>query len=185
MNSCHVVILVSATLLWAPSSFAVPPPYSSAAKQEADKLAQLPSITPHGRAMDRSGRKQKGLASYCAKHFIHRKMANGQRFEPNANVAASKTLPLGTTAKITNVQNGKSAMVKVEDRGPYVDGRVVDLAPTVADQLKMKKQGVAPVMVAPVAVPLPGGEVKLGAGAAETSPEQVQKAADETAQTAR
>jgi rare lipoprotein A len=112
-------------------------------------------------------------------------MANGQRFEPNANVAASKTLPLGTTAKITNVQNGKSAMVKVEDRGPYVDGRVVDLAPTVADQLKMKKQGVAPVMVAPVAVPLPGGEVKLGAGAAETSPEQVQKAADETAQTAR
>ena len=101
--------------------------------------------------MDHSGRKQKGRASYYADRFANRKMANGNRFNPNSDTAASKTLPLGTTAKVTNVQNGKSATVKVEDRGPYVDGRVVDLTPKVADELDMRKQGVAPVIVAPIA----------------------------------
>jgi len=182
MNSYRVAGLVSAMLLWAPFSFAVPPPDSPAAKREAEKLAQLPPIMPHGRP-DYSGRKQKGRASYYAKHFTDRKMADGHRFDPNANVAASKTLPLGTTAKVTNLQNGRSAMVRVEDR--LRGWRVVDLAPKVADQLDMKKQGGATVVVAPVAVPLPSGEVKLGAGAAESSPEQVQKATEETAQAAR
>jgi rare lipoprotein A len=147
---------------------------------EAEELAQLPPVRP-GSRIDHSGRKQEGKASYYAEHFANRKMADGRRFNPNADVAASKTLPLGTTAKVTNVQNGKSMMVKVEDRGPFVDGRVVDLAPKVADQLDIKKQGVAPVIVAPVAVPLPDGSVKLGAGAAGASPEELQKATELTA----
>jgi rare lipoprotein A len=149
--------------------------------QEAEELAQLPPIKP-GSRIDHSGRKQEGKASYYADYFTNRKMANGRRFNPNADVAASKTLPLGTTARVTNLQNGKSMLVKVEDRGPFVDGRVVDLAPKVADQLDIRKQGIAPVIVAPVAVPLPDGRVKLGAGAAEASPEEVQKATEETAQ---
>jgi rare lipoprotein A len=91
---------------------------------------------------------------------------------------------LGTTAKVTNLDNGKSALVKVEDRGPYVDGRVVDLAPKVAEELEMTKQGIAPVVVAPVAVPLPNGDVKLGAGAAGASDQEVQNAVQETAQAA-
>ena len=45
-------------------------------------------------------------------------MADGNRFDPNSNVAASKSLPFGTTAKVTNLKNGKSALVKVQDRGP-------------------------------------------------------------------
>jgi rare lipoprotein A len=151
--------------------------------QEPEELAQLPPVKP-GSGIDHSGRKQEGKASYYAQHFNNRKMANGRRFNPNADVAASKTLPLGTTAKVTNLQNGKSTMVKVEDRGPFVDGRVVDLAPKAADQLDIKKQGLAPVVVAPVTVPLPDGRVKLGAGAAEASPEEVQKATEETAQSA-
>jgi len=100
-------------------------------------------------------------------------------FNPNSDVAASKTLPLGTTAKVTNVQNGRSAMVKVEDRGPHVAARVVDVTPKVADQLDMKKAGVAPVVVAPVAVPQADGTVKLGAGAAEIGPDQLQAATRE------
>lgn len=151
--------------------------------QEAEELAQLPPVKP-GSRIDHSGRKQEGKASYYAEHFTNRKMANGRKFNPNTDVAASKSLPLGTTAKVTNVQNGKSTMVKVEDRGPYVNGRVLDLAPKAADQLDIKRQGVAPVIIAPVAVPLPGGDVKLGAGAAEASPEEVQKATEETAQSA-
>ena len=103
---------------------------------------------------------------------------------PNANIAASKTLPLGTTAKVTNLNNGKSALVKVQDRGPYVGGRVVDLAPKVAEELEMTEPGIAPVVVAPVAVPLPNGDVKLGAGAAEASDQEVHNAVQETAQAA-
>ena len=84
------------------------------------------------------------------------------------------------TAKVTNAQNGKSATVKVDDRGPYIDGRIVDVTPKVADQLDMRKDGVAPVVVAPIAVPQPDGAVKLGAGAAEVGPEELAKATEET-----
>jgi rare lipoprotein A len=66
-------------------------------------------------------------------------MADGKRFNPNSDVAASMTLPLGTTAKATNLSNGKTAMVKVADRGPYRAGRLIDVAPKVADQLAMKR----------------------------------------------
>jgi rare lipoprotein A len=184
MNPHRTTALVSMMLLWAPLSFAASPAADlPAAKQEAEKLAQLPPETPRG-PIDHSGRKQKGRASFYAKQFTNRKMANGQKFNPRANVAASKTLPLGTTAKVTNLDNGKSALVKVEDRGPYVDGRVVDLAPKVAEELEMTKRGIAPVVVAPVAVPLPNGDVKLGAGAADASDQELQNAVQETAQAA-
>jgi rare lipoprotein A len=95
-------------------------------------------------------------------------MADGNIMEPRDNSAASKTLPLGTIAKVTNLENGKSAVVTIEDRGPYVGGRIVDLSPATADKLGIsKQQGVAKVAVAPIAVPLPDGAVKLGSGAAE------------------
>ncbi|MGA3400213.1 MAG: septal ring lytic transglycosylase RlpA family protein [Acetobacteraceae bacterium] len=167
--------LVSATLA------AVPPPDSPAARQEAETLDRLPPVAPHGKArIDHSGRKEKGRASFYARRFAHRKMADGRRMNPNANVVASKTLPLGTTASVTNLANGKTATVKVEDRGPFVDGRVVDLSPKVARDLDIKRQGIAPVVVKPIAVPQPNGEVKLGAGAAEASPQEVRQATETT-----
>lgn len=140
------------------------------AEHEAQVLsAQPPVAEPPGRypPIDHSGRKQTGKASYYGHEFAGHKMANGRTFNPNANTAASKSLPLGTVAKVTNLHNGKSTMVHIEDRGPYVKGRVVDLTPQSAAQLDIKHDGVAPVVVAPVAVPQPGGEVKPGAGAAE------------------
>jgi rare lipoprotein A len=98
-------------------------------------------------------------------------MANGRRFNPQANTAASKSLPLGTVAKVTNLDNGKSTLVKIEDRGPFVKGRVVDLTPSTAVQLGItEEKGVAPVVVAPVAIPQQNGEVKLGAGAVDMPP---------------
>jgi rare lipoprotein A len=172
-----------ALLLAPPVLAASPPPDSPEAKQEAEKLASLPPVVQKGAHLDPSGRKQSGRVSYYAQHFNNRKMADGNRFNPNGDTAASKTLPLGTTAKVTNVQNGKSATVKIEDRGPFVAGRVVDVTPKVADQLDIRKQGVTQVVVAPIAVPQSDGAVKLGAGAAttETSPDEVAKAAKETA----
>jgi len=174
-------------LIAKPILAATPPPDSAAAQQEAEKLASLPPVAQKGTRIDPSGRKQSGRVSYYAHHFANKMMANGNRFNPNGDNAASKTLPLGTTAKVTNLQNGKSATVKIEDRGPFVDGRVVDVAPKVADQLDIRKQGVSQVIVAPIAVPQPDGAVKLGAGAAaaETNPDEVAKAAKETAAAAR
>jgi rare lipoprotein A len=103
-------------------------------------------------------------------------MADGNHLNPQANVAASKTLPLGTTATITNLQNGGSLTVRVEDRGPFAAGRVMDVTPKVAQELEMMKRGVALVEVKPIVVPQPNGEVRLGAGAAALTTQQVRQA---------
>jgi rare lipoprotein A len=171
--------VMAALVLGSTGAACVASPSAPDAQQEAARLAQLPPIVPHGRLIDHSGRKQKGRASYYAHHFDHRKMADGQRFDPNTNAAASKTLPFGTTARVTNLKNGKSAVVRVEDRGPWIVGRVVDVTPKVAGELGIRETGVAPVVVAPIAVPQKDGEVKLGAGAADASPQEVEQATAE------
>lgn len=140
------------------------------------------SMPASPRGSEALGRKQYGQASFYASKFNNRKMADGRRLNPNANIAASKTLPLGTTARITNLQNGKSVTVRVQDRGPFVPGRVVDVTPRVADALGMRKQGVVPVVVAPITLPHPDGSVRLGEGAAESTPAEVREAMDTTRQ---
>jgi len=95
-------------------------------------------------------------------------MADGVPMDPEGDNAASRTLPLGTTAKITNLETGKTAIVTIEDRGPYVDGRLVDLSPATAAKIGITpRKGIAKVVVAPIAVPLPDGKVKVGAAASE------------------
>ncbi|MCG7351277.1 MAG: septal ring lytic transglycosylase RlpA family protein [Roseomonas mucosa] len=93
---------------------------------------------------------QRGPASYYADRFHGRKMANGERFDRDSNSAASRTLPLGTTVQVTNLQNGRTATVKIEDRGPYVGNRVIDLSPATAEALGMIDAGVVMVEVRPV-----------------------------------
>ena len=157
------------------------PAQTPGANQEAEKLDRLPPI-PVGRPghIDQSGRKETGGASYYAKYFDHRRMADGRRLNPNMNVAASKTLPFGSVVKVTNLENGRTTMVQIEDRGPYVRGRVVDLAPRPANQLGIKHRGVVPVVVKPITLPRPDGSVALGAGAAEASPQEVRRAVEVT-----
>ncbi len=160
---------------------AAPQPDTPAARRETERLDKLTPVAPRGRApIDHSGRAEKGRASYYAAHFAHRKMANGRRMDPNAHVAASKTLPLGTTARVVNTENGKQAVVQVEDRGPFVDGRVVDVSPRVAKELDIGPKGVVPVVDKPIAVPQPDGDVKLGAGAADATRGEVQRATEAT-----
>jgi rare lipoprotein A len=120
--------------------------------------------------LDRSGKKRVGKASFYAHIFAGKKMADGQTMNPQHDNAASRTLPLGTTAKVTNLETGKSAFVTIQDRGPYVKGRIVDLSPSTAQEIGItRRQGVARVEVAPLTVPLPNGGVKLGAAAAATA----------------
>jgi rare lipoprotein A len=120
------------------------PPAESAAKPDQ------PKAEPH---VDRSGRKQKGGASYYGKHFTHKKTASGALLDPNKKTAASKTLPLGTKAEVTNKENGKKTEVVVTDRGPYAKDRVIDVTPKAAEELGMKKDGVTEVEVKPIEIP--------------------------------
>jgi rare lipoprotein A len=140
---------------------------------EQPKLPQRhspPRISPTVKGpIDRSGKKRVGKASFYAHMFAGRKMADGKTMDPQHDNAASRTLPLGTTAKVTNLETGKSAFVTIQDRGPYVNGRIVDLSPSTARQIGLSDhQGIARVEVSPLAVPLPNGRVKLGAAGQAT-----------------
>jgi rare lipoprotein A len=129
----------------------------------SDFGAATPTAKP---AVDRSGKKRVGKASFYADRFGGRKMADGKVFRLHDSNAASRTLPLGTTAKVTNLETGKSAVVTIQDRGPYVDGRIVDLSPGTAESIGLsKRKGVTKVEVTPITVPLPNGGVKLGQAA--------------------
>jgi rare lipoprotein A len=93
-----------------------------------------------------------GKASIYASSFDGKLTASGKPLDPNANVVASNTLPLGSKAKVTNLQTGKSAVVTVEDRGKLKKGRLVDLTPGAARRIGLsQKQGIAPVAVQPAA----------------------------------
>jgi len=127
------------------------PPLNGTASAPA--VAAAPKPPKH---LDRSGKTRVGKASYYAHRFAGRKMADGSRMDPQGNNAASKTLPLGTVAKVTNLETGQSAVVKIQDRGPYVAGRIVDLSPQTAREVGIgPKEGVAPVKVEPLLLPPP------------------------------
>jgi len=70
---------------------------------------------------------QHGKASFYAMKYQFRETASGERFNQLASTAAHKTLPFGSKVKVTNIKNGKSTMVKINDRGPFVEGRIIDL----------------------------------------------------------
>jgi rare lipoprotein A len=155
-----------------PSSWAAdgsPPPAVPTVAPQQPKLTQAPPP-------DTSARKRVGKASFYAKQFSGKPMADGAPMDPEGDNAASRTLPLGTTAKVTNVETGKTAIVTIEDRGPYVDGRLVDLSPATAAKIGLTpRKGITKVVVAPIAVPLPDGKVKTGAAAYEPAdkPDQI------------
>ena len=131
------------------------PALAKAGPRSEDAVAHDAKAAPD--RLDRSGRKRIGTASVYARRFAGRKMADGTRMDPHVDNAASKTLPLGTEAKVTNLETGKSTTVTIQDRGPYVKGRIVDLSPATADKIGITpKRGVAKVEVEPIAVPPPG-----------------------------
>ena len=90
---------------------------------------------------------QVGEASFYGPGFHGKKTATGEKFDQNDKTAAHPTLPLGTKATVTNLDNGTSVDVKITDRGPYVKGRDIDLSKGAAKELGMTKDGVAPVKI--------------------------------------
>ena len=83
-------------------------------------------------------------------NFVGRQTASGEILDTVTATAAHRSLPLASYAKVTNLGNGHSIVVKINDRGPYTRGRILDLSPRAADALDMKRIGVAEVVVEPL-----------------------------------
>ncbi len=93
-----------------------------------------------------------GIASYYGRRFNGRKTANGERFNMRELTAAHKTLPFGSLVRVTNPRNGRAVTVRINDRGPFVKGRVIDLSRAAAREIGMISRGHARVeleLVAP------------------------------------
>ncbi|MCA1829100.1 MAG: septal ring lytic transglycosylase RlpA family protein [Myxococcales bacterium] len=88
-----------------------------------------------------------GAASWCGRDFQGRLTASGERFDMNDLTAAHRTLRFGTRVRVTNLSNGREVVVRVNDRGPYSGGRVIDVSREAAVRLEMIEAGVAPVRV--------------------------------------
>ncbi|MEO1221423.1 MAG: septal ring lytic transglycosylase RlpA family protein [Pseudomonadota bacterium] len=86
-----------------------------------------------------------GIASYYGRRFHGRRTANGERFDMNAMTAAHKTLPFGTRVRVTNPRNGNSVTVRINDRGPFIRGRTIDLSRAAAQKIGMIASGHARV----------------------------------------
>ena len=86
-----------------------------------------------------------GIASWYGSDFHGKKTANGERYDMYGMTAAHKLLPFGTNVRVTNLENGKSIVVRINDRGPFVNDRVIDLTKTGAEKISMIAKGTARV----------------------------------------
>lgn len=94
---------------------------------------------------------EEGLASWYGGKFQGRRTASGETFDTYQFTAAHPSLPFGTLVKVTNLENGKSTTVRINDRGPFVPGRIIDLSMVAASAIGLAGKGVAPVRIEPVA----------------------------------
>ncbi len=90
---------------------------------------------------------QQGLASWYGREFSGKQTAGGDSFDEAKLTAAHKTFPLGSRVKVTNLRNGKAVEVEITDRGPFVDGRVIDVSEAAAHKMGIIASGTAPVQV--------------------------------------
>ncbi|BBP97781.1 hypothetical protein BSFA1_29100 [Burkholderia sp. SFA1] len=116
----------------------------------ADKPSPAPSLAnaePITTGPDAGSFEQKGKASWYGRMFHGRKTASGEKFNMNAMTAAHRTLPLASWVRVTNEANHKTVVVKINDRGPYVRGRVIDLSYAAAAVLGMRGAGTQKVKI--------------------------------------
>jgi rare lipoprotein A len=116
-------------------------------KQTTQETASQKHHTKKSRVARRSRRGFRGIASFYGAYFAGRKTASGERFNPSRMTAAHRTLPFGTRVRVTNMRNGRSVVVRINDRGPFIRGRVIDLSKGAAGVIGMIGRGIAPVRV--------------------------------------
>ena len=124
-----------------------------------------------------AGYMERGVASWYGPGFHEGKTSNGERYDMYAMSAAHKTLPLPTWVEVTNLRNGRSITVRVNDRGPFKEGRIIDLSYSAAEKLDMLRDGTTFVEVraltadpsqAPSTAPMPSSQLFVQAGAFQT-----------------
>jgi peptidoglycan lytic transglycosylase len=98
-------------------------------------------------APERASFTQEGVASWYGKTHQGRLTANGERFDMRALTAAHRSLPFGTVVRVTNLDTGRTVRLRVNDRGPYVGGRILDLSVAAAAALGLKEDGLARVRI--------------------------------------
>lgn len=108
------------------------------AQEEAERRAQE-------KAEKKASLIGQGLASYYGYELAGNRTASGERFDPEALTAAHRTLPLGTRVRVVNETNGRSVVVRVNDRGPFIDGRIIDVSYGAAQEIGMVRSGKAKV----------------------------------------
>ena len=117
----------------------------ASANSVAPAAAPVRPVEPH--SISTRDAYQVGMASYYGKKFHKRKTASGETFNMYKLTAAHRVLPLGTIVKVTHMSNGQSVVVKVNDRGPFIEGRILDLSFAAALELEMVTAGTAEVMI--------------------------------------
>ena len=105
------------------------------------------SWIPKGETVLDVGIKERGVASWYGAQFHGRLAATGEIFDMQALTAAHRTLPLGSMVRVVNLLNGKHVRVRINDRGPYVNGRILDLSYAAAAQLGMVGKGISPIQL--------------------------------------
>jgi rare lipoprotein A len=115
------------------------------AKAKTTKASQAPA--PTHSAFAGTGQTSRGKASYYAVRTNGRRTASGIPLSDSIPTAAHRSLPFGTFVRVTNLNNGRSDIVKITDRGPFIRGRIIDLSLSAANRIGMIKSGVVPVQV--------------------------------------
>ena len=113
-------------------------------------LLLLSGCSSHGNSLlqpDSVPYSESGIASYYSMKFQYKKTASGERFNNYAMTAAHKSLPFGTKALVTNINNGKAVMVTINDRGPYVKGRIIDLTQAAFSTIENLDKGITKVKI--------------------------------------
>jgi rare lipoprotein A len=129
----------------APQKQAMAKPEQTPVLEKKPQVAERKdAATAAPRADGRVASTQHGLASY---YWQGQMTASGKRFNPNALTAAHRNLPFGTRVRVTNKRNGKSVVVTINDRGPFIRGRIIDLSSAAAGVIGMKGAGIVPVKV--------------------------------------
>ncbi len=117
------------------------------ADQLRQALRESPASALRSTAQRSTARLEEGRASWYGGRFHGRRTASGETFHEGMLTAAHKTLPFGTVVLVTNLANQRSVLVKINDRGPYSAGRIIDLSRRAADDIGMIRSGTAPVII--------------------------------------
>ncbi|HEV2546305.1 MAG TPA: septal ring lytic transglycosylase RlpA family protein [Stellaceae bacterium] len=128
---------------------APPPPQTPipTAAAELPPLVRAVPLEPHLPAREVASFAQEGLASWYGGRFHRRHTASGEHFDMKELTAAHRSLPLDTVVRVTNLANNRTALVRINDRGPFARGRIIDISHSAALQLGMAKAGVAQVRI--------------------------------------